>query len=706
MTSSTRSHILATHRLITHRDASRALKISALCAAVFGASAFCSVASQAASSAAPMQTTPKNMASKSATASTKIVAPIVSKTPLNKTPLSEEQKTLQVLNRLAFGPRPGDVESVRRQGISRWIEMQLNPDTIDDAALDAQLKSFRTLDFSISQLNLAYFSDQLMTQMRGDERKQRQAAANGTSYAPRFENLNARQMQLLNDARAQSFEAGISMQVVGEMQGAKILRAIESKRQLQEVLVDFWANHFNLDVQKQQVRTLRLADERDVIRPRVLGKFRDLLGASAHSPAMLIYLDNARSSIEYSIGGKRPRNAVRPRKNRLNNATPISATPNSAMPNSVMPNSVMPNSVMPDVMPNDEVMASATMPNLAAPVVAAPVVIAPKKAGGINENYARELMELHTLGVGGGYTQKDVQEVARCFTGWSVDRDSGAFQFYPKRHDDGAKLVLGHKIPAGGGENDGERVLDILASQPSTAHFIALKLCRRLVSDAPPAALVARVAQVFLKSDGDLRAVTKAIVTSPEFFAPQNYRVKIKSPFEYAVSAARALDAHYVAPVADDAEDRMTSVGNGVASVRPAVLQNDKKRGAKLDAKTLSRQIGMMGEPLYGFQAPTGYSENSQDWVSSGALIARLNFALDLTNGRVPDLRISRDDLFRGEAQDDATARLARLENVTLNGEISDSTRQTLLSQMTKDAPFDAAKIGALLLGSPEFQRH
>lgn len=584
--------------------------------------------------------------------------------------LTQDQIAVHVLNRLAFGPRPGDVADVERLGVARWIDAQLDPNSIDDSAIEKKLAAFQTLNYSISKLLLAYESDQMMTRLRREERQRRQALAKGAAYeAPKP--LTAPQQKWLDLGTAAGFKADISLQVVAETQNAKILRALESKRQLQEVLVDFWTNHFNVDVKKQQVRTFRLADERDAIRPHVLGRFRDLLGASAHSPAMLIYLDNARSTIEYSIGGNKA-------KKQKQAAAPVVSLSNAVASDVAASKVVALNAPTSAVLPNAPAM--------------------PTTRGGINENYARELMELHTLGVGGGYTQRDVQEVARCFTGWSIDRESGAFHFYPKRHDDGPKIVLGHPLRAGGGQSDGEQVLDILASHPSTARFIATKMCQRLVCDAPPKLLVERVAQVFLRTKGDLKAVTRAIISSPEFMAPSARRAKIKSPFEYSISAARALDATYIVPDASDSDDKTMLIAAGASTVRPDT------RAKNMD-KTLAREIGFMGQPLYAFQAPTGYSENSSDWVSSGALIARLNFALDLTNGRIADLQISRDKLFHDVLPDDKTAMLERLENVILQGDVSSSTRKTLASQIAPDAPFDAAKIGALLLGSPEFQR-
>ena len=237
-----------------------------------------------------------------------------------------------------------------------------------------------------------------------------------------------------------------------------------------------------------------------------------------------------------------------------------------------------------------------------------------------------------------------------------------------------------------------------MAKNPATARHISRKLAMRLVNDNPPPALVERAAQTFLKTDGDLRAVTKTIVSSPEFFAPQNYRAKIKSPFEYAVSGVRALDGQLLIAGIKTPDERAMLIGDAVAITKP-------NRGNRLQNKTLGRQIAQMGQPLYAFQAPTGYSENSSTWVSSGALIARLNFALDLTNGRLLDVDIKRDAVFKGVSFDDHNAMLSRLIDTTLHGEISASTRKVVDAQIKPDAPFDAAKAGALLLGSPEFQR-
>jgi uncharacterized protein (DUF1800 family) len=311
-------------------------------------------------------------------------------------------------------------------------------------------------------------------------------------------------------------------QVITELTEAKLLRAVYSPRQLEEVLVDFWFNHFNVFARKAQTEVYIGAYEREAIRPHVLGRFRDLLGATARSPAMLVYLDNWQSG----------------------------------------------------------------------------------RNGAINENYARELLELHTLGVDGGYTQDDIVAVARAFTGWTVRRpQAGGFHFARAIHDRGEKTVLGHTIRAGGGVQDGERVLDIVSRHPSTARHIAFKLAQRFVSDTPPSALVERAARRFHDTDGDLREVVRVIITSPEFFAPEAHRAKVKTPFEFVVSALRATGAE---------------VSSGMAVAR-ALIQ--------------------MGMPLFLCQPPTGYDDTAEAWVSSGSLVNRINFALDLSKNRLRGVR-------------------------------------------------------------------
>jgi uncharacterized protein (DUF1800 family) len=562
--------------------------------------------------------------------------------------LTERQKIIHVLNRLGYGPRPGDIERIEQLGLGNYLRQQLHPETIDDSALEARLARFGMLQQSPEDLARAY-----QEQQRAIRELQRQRAAAGTGDAARPAPATppARPPRELMEASRQT------LGVVAELQNAKIIRAIESERQLHEVLVDFWSNHFNIDVRKGPCRVLKVADERDVIRPHALGKFRDLLGASAKSPAMLVYLDNAQSSAP-----RRPGPAEQRIRDRLRESAP---------------------GIAPETGMAEE--------------------DAPRMVGGINENYARELMELHTLGVNGGYTQQDVQEVARCFTGWTINPLTGRFVFTPRRHDNGEKTVLGHRIPANGGIRDGEMVLDILARHPSTATFLSRKLCQRLVADDPPAALVERVARVFRETDGDLRKVVTAIITSPEFFAPQAYRAKIKSPFEYVASAVRALGGG----VAPDA-GRAPRLRAGTETAATFGRGGDRLANAR--RKSLNLHIIEMGQPLYAHQAPTGWPEDSRKWVSTGALIARLNFALALAERSVVDASFSLDRL-RGRADiDDPEAMLEHFLQVLLQGEVSDSTRATLRAHALGAADaaastVNAGKLTALILGSPEFQR-
>jgi uncharacterized protein (DUF1800 family) len=565
-------------------------------------------------------------------------------------PLTEDQKIVHVLNRLGFGPRPGDVARVRAMGLDRYIALQLTPERIDDAAVEARLAPLDALRAPTAELVRAYREQirvgqelrRLRAGMAGGgnaDRAEPSAAAGGGTIAAAATTgrddaaaATARRQEIwarLRTLRERPAAAGAPAQLAT----AKVVRAVESERQLLEVLVDFWTNHFNIDVRKNACRVLKVADDRDVIRAHALGKFRDLLGASARSPAMLVYLDNAQS--QAPLPPPSPRRAA-PLRRMAGNGDPASAQP-------------------------------------------------PPRRGGINENYARELMELHTLGVDGGYTQKDVQEVARCFTGWGIARETGAFQFSPRRHDEGPKTVLGRAIPAGGGPRDGEAVLDLLASHPSTMRFVSRKLCQRFVSDDPPAALVDKCVATWKRTDGDLREVVRTIVTSTEFFGRAAYRQKIKSPFEYAVSSVRALGGDVDLSAA--------------AARRPA-------RGANVPARTLTGQIAAMGQPLFQHQAPTGYPEDSRKWVSSGALIARLNFALALTENRFADLGPLRTARPGPKVATDPAARVTSLVTALLHGNVSASTRATLLKEAAADGSAAGGdRLVALVIGSPEFQR-
>jgi uncharacterized protein (DUF1800 family) len=615
--------------------------------------------------------------------------------------LGGDERIQHALSRLGFGARPGDVERVRAQGLGAWIDDQLRPESLDDSALEADLSRLRLVRAPASSLVLAHEYDTSkgikilmalgaiesggMREMGGQAARPKRgargaraqaqmarlASRRGRDRAPMgadgamngemgeameamparpaagagglsFDSLPAAEQAktrlIETQARAAGIVGGDATRAVAELAWEKVARAAHSRKQLQEVLVDFWSNHFNVDVRKGPVRTLKVVDEREVIRPRVLGRFRDLLGASAKSPAMLVYLDNVRSVAPQSA--RAGRRNQRPRQ-------------------------------------------------------------AARRGAGINENYARELMELHTLGVGGGYTQKDVQEVARCLTGWSINRQSGLFQFNPRAHDNGAKVVLGRAIAPGGGQKDGEQVLDLLAAHPSTAKFLSRKLCLRLVGDEPPQVLVDRVAKKWAETQGDLRAVVAEIAYAPEFYARAHARSKIKSPFEFAVSSVRALGAGVTTPDARDAY--------GLARFRmegAGLLYPNGRRGNTLGMRaSVPQSIAQMGQPLFAYQAPTGYSEDSRRWVSSGALIARLNFALALAQRQVAHVQMPEKTILDGLSGDDHEAVLQRLDAALLGGAMTPATRATLARQMKPGTPADPVKLTALVLGSPEFQR-
>jgi uncharacterized protein (DUF1800 family) len=577
-------------------------------------------------------------------------------------PLTDRQKVIHVLDRLGYGPRPGDVERVERMGLDRYIEQQLHPERVDDSELESDLAKFDILTMDATDLYQTFRDEQQMQR----ERQREQAEAAKTSQSE----TNTTSVGVLANGNQQSVQPKPQREgprrsylAVAELQNAKIISAIESPRQLNEVLVDFWGNHFNIDVRKGPCRVLKVTDDREVIRPHVFGKFRDLLEASAKSPAMLHYLDNFQNSAPRQLSA----NELRRREQLPGQQSAVPAQP-------------------------------------ALPAVPVGTDNQSRTVGGINENYAREIMELHTLGVDGGYTQKDVQEVARCFTGWTVNQQTGEFIFRPRAHDNGPKTVLGHDIPANGGIRDGEMVLDILASHPSTAHFIATELCRRFVADDPPPALVDRVANVFLQTGGDLRQVYQAIIYSPDFFSRQAYRAKIKSPFEFAVSAVRATGGKIVS-------DDFLPIDKRLGIEAGATFGRGMDRIASAKRKSLNIEIIEMGEPLFAYQAPTGYTEDSRKWVNTGALIARMNFALALAEHKIVDVSVTPSDLVRGVDIDKPGLVFDRLNEAFLQGEMTAPTRATLEKQVTGNdggdaSTVNAAELTALILGSPEFQRH
>jgi uncharacterized protein (DUF1800 family) len=545
--------------------------------------------------------------------------------------LTEDQRILHVLNRLGFGARPGDVERVKAMGLDNYINQQLNPDKISDSPAETRLAELTTLNMTTAELYGKFPQPgQLLRQLQA--RGMLPADSEMKSDAPKNNQTQPPGNPLDNEKNREAIqqyyrENGLQRpeRIIVELQASRILRAVYSERQLQEVMVDFWTNHFNIFANKGADRWLLTSYDRDTIRPFALAKFSQLLEATAKSPAMLFYLDNFQS-----------------------------VSPDAGRPGLFRPQQQ-------------------------------------QQRRGINENYARELMELHTLGVDGGYTQKDVTEVARCFTGWTIfqprggaaavaavmprdgerrnarlgeamQRTPGTFFFNQRAHDDGEKVVLGHKISSGGGMKDGLTVLDILAHHPSTAKFIATKLVRHFVSDNPPPALVDRVAATYKKSDGDIREMLKTIFFSKEFNSPEAYRVKIKRPFELVVSAIRTLGAD-------------TNGGPGT-----------------------HQWIARMGEPLYGFQTPNGYSDAAESWVNTGGLLERMNFGLALASNRVQGTKVN----LAKTSGDQAKVMDEYLETI-LAGDVSPSTREALMKQMSQSDP--PTKVVGLILGTPEFQR-
>jgi uncharacterized protein (DUF1800 family) len=621
-------------------------------------------------------------------------------------PLSNDEKILQVLNRFTYGPRPGDLERVRAMGLNAWFQQQLNPQSIDDRDLEVRLESYPAMQLPLDQLMADYPTNNMIRASlngRGmgapggeaekaiysDQTAREKAKKNGKDQtmsddvAPmpsekieailalppdkRFsalckmkpvelkafrQALNGEQRQHLTDGfnpqqieELAAFNDPVAVVAAEDMQ-TKLLRDIYSERQLNEVMTDFWLNHFNVYMKKSQQAPYYIATyDRDVLRRRALGRFEDLLDAVASSPAMLTYLDNSLSVGPHSVF------AVAPRRNPNNN----------------------------------------------------------KRPSGLNENYARELMELHTVGVNGGYTQADVTEVAKVFTGWTVgprwpgSREQTQPEYDPAKHEPGSKHVLGVTIKDNG-EKEGMQVLHMLATSPQTAHFISTKLAVRFVSDDPPAAMVARMSQTFLTTNGDIRKVLLAMVNSPEFFSRDTYRAKLKTPQDFVVSAIRASGANVESPGA------------------------------------LVNVIADLGMPIYGMQTPNGYSMKADAWNNTASLIARMNFALALASNRVAGVTTDWESVLGNQTSPlTAVEKTNILEDKLLHMTVSDRTQQTILAQISVDPAqqeaslrqvsvqdrrrdplavagnrrpedmenldLESALAAGLLFGSPEFQR-
>jgi uncharacterized protein (DUF1800 family) len=529
--------------------------------------------------------------------------------------LLPDEQVQQVLNRLTFGARAEDAAAVRAMGIDKWIERQLHPDRISDPTTDALLARYPMLAMAPTDIIRNY---NFVQQLR---REARRLAADSTASP------EARRDALRQDPQLAELVRN-TRQFVGQVQSSQLARAVTTERQLNEVMVEFWENHFSVYFGKGQTQLFLTQLDRDVIRPNALGKFRDLLGGVAHSPAMLFYLDNFQSVADsaHPTLAQTRRRPVAPRP-RLGLARIGARRPGSIGLGGLTP-------------AQQRRIADAT-PEQRAKIAQA---LQARAKRGVNENYARELMELHTLGVDGGYTQKDVQEVARALTGWSFNRQTGAFVFNPNAHDAGEKIILGQKFPAGHGEDEGERVLDLLARAPATARFITTKLARHFVSDDPPAALVDRCASRFTKTDGDIRETLKCVITSPEFFSRAAYRAKVKTPFELVASALRAVNAQ------PDTTPRTAQI------------------------------VARLGQPIFGRQTPDGWPDKGDAWMNTGAILNRINFGLSVAAGQVPGARLANMPDFATLRAQPRAQQVDAVVKSMLGGQVSSVTREVLMS--------------------------
>ena len=525
-----------------------------------------------------------------------------------QTALTPQDSSLHALKRLAYGPRPGDVRRVAADGVMRWIDRQLSPEEIDDHRLAERERQFQILEYDRRDLAAMYTEAQR-------ERRERKLAAD-----------------TMADKDGASPIAQRGKRLTGEFAELAVVRAALSERQLYEIMVDFWTNHFNVYFAKGADRFLTPDYIERTIRPRAMGKFADLLIAVARSPAMLFYLDNRESVAP----GSDPPAALRVRARPIFGRRPGLFGP------------------LRDPARQDSMRRRALegMPK------------------GINENYARELLELHTLGVDGGYTQQDVIDVARIFTGWSIERpqQGGDFEFHDWAHDRGEKQVLGVRFDAGHGMDEGVRLLKMLAGLPATMHHVSWKLCQRFVSDDPPDGCVDEAVAAWRRSSGDVREVLRAIFHGPDFWAPDNVRAKVKTPLEFVVSAARAVSAE------PDTSPRLAQV------------------------------VARLGEPLYLHVAPDGYPEREAAWVNSGALLDRMNAAVALAAGKLPGVTVVLDSIV---GVGDADQVIGEVNEKILGGTMSENTKQVLRRQLADTSePMQARALAVgLALGGPEFQR-
>ncbi len=546
---------------------------------------------------------------------------LLAATPIGaQSQLTPADSARHALNRLGYGPTPGQVEAVVQEGVLRWVDRQLAVRDLRDPALEAWERPYEVLRTPMSAM-VAMHTDQVAKALKA----QAQGADSATLRA-----LQAQKRQADGGKRD-------LRELLGELQSVTLVRAVVSDRQLAEVLADFWLNHFNVYIAKGFDRAYFADYLERTIRGHALGRFEELLVATATSPAMLFYLDNVQSVAD-------------------NSAVATTATRAARQPQR----------------PGQPPRRTAARPGARAQGMD-PAMAEQLKARmprGLNENYARELLELHTLGVDGGYTQQDVINVARILTGWTIDRRGDhRFQFLAQAHDRGEKVVLGRTFPAGHGEDEGRALLAMLATHPATMHHLSAKLCARFVADLPPDGCIDDAVRAWRQSDGDIRTVMRAIVHSPDFWALANVQSKTKTPLEFVASAVRAVGG------APDATPRLSS------------------------------QLQRLGQPLFNMVTPNGYPETSADWVNSGALLARMNAAVALASNRLPGVTVQLDQLVPVTA--DHEALLNAVNRAILGGAMSERTRSAIrreLADITDPRAARAMAVG-LALGGPEFQR-
>jgi uncharacterized protein (DUF1800 family) len=677
------------------------------------------------------------------TAAATRVGPTPAKLNLPQTGLSEDEQIVHVLNRLGFGPRPGDVDRVRAMGLEAYVEKQLQPQGIPDPEVERRLQPYRTLEMDPVALLVAYPPPQLlrgiskqlttragmdpeavaellpeMRSMLDRDRARKQGNLDDVQRAER-----ERRKQLTPEERMRE-----SLQRPGriavELSHAKMIQAVYSERQLQEVMTDFWFNHFNVFIGKSADRWWTASFEYDAIRLNALGNFRDLLGAVARHPAMLFYLDNWLSSAQGSPPHAR---AVRPYAEQWikRHGLPPGGVSTLILRDRGMKTKKLERQIIDEQKRRAEAEARRALNRRGTP---------PQPSGrqvGLNENYARELLELHTLGVDGGYTQTDIIEVARCFTGWTLlPVNAGQqFVFVEEMHDDGKKVVLGKKV-RGKKIEQGEDVLDRLARHPSTARFIATKLARRFVSDDPPSSLVDAMAATFLASDGDIRAVLRTLFSSKEFWSPEALHAKVKTPLEFVASAVRATGAELAEHPGIAAEwetamggrdATMSSAADTMRAMGPTPTMAEKTPKPEKSARApgLVNQVRQLGQPLYGAVPPTGYDDTAEAWISTGALLNRMKFALGLAGNRIPGVRTALPaDLKHAPSK---TAMITDVAVWLTGRPAAASTSESIRRQLERD-PSELDELGVphrftrstegqarmvvgWLLASPEFQR-